>query len=218
VSTVLRISWIASTLLAAAPALAQYPPPPPPGATAPAQPAYVPPPQPAQPKKVLRLSGGVAFASAGAYCGYYSYWYPAYSCSAGYTATWPNVNLDFDLPVSRGVALTLGANVFWGSFEKNLDTTVWEPHVDVLVHGPPASAVGRLRLGAGVLVSSSDGTFNSVSRSSSSVGGTFRLGVGGSLLADKRVGIGLDAIFEAGWLNGYYVSTIQLLIGPELHF
>jgi len=50
------------------------------------------------------------------------------------------------------------------------------------------------------------------------VGGAFRLGFGASFLPKSKVGIGIDAIFEAGWIGSQYVSTVQLLIGPELHF
>jgi hypothetical protein len=223
----MRLLVVSSSLLAAAPALAQLypePPPPPEGVPPPGQP-----PPPAQPaysgtkvkNNVLRASGGVAFASVGYWCGYYYYYgYPYYSCYSGYSTTMPDVNLDFDLGLSPTSALGLGVNVMWGSYH-SINTTVWEPHVDYLFRAPPlAKARWRLRIGAGLYVSSSSGTNAGTGRSvnSSSVGGAFRLGFGVSVLNDSPVGIGLDSIFEAGSVRGYYASTIQLLAGPEFHF
>jgi hypothetical protein len=78
---------------------------------------------------------------------------------------------------------------------------------------------GRVRFGFGLYISEANGN-NSLGNNVtySSVGGAMRLGFGASLLANSLVGIGLDAIFEAGWIGSSYVSTVQLLIGPELHF
>ena len=221
----MRLLLVSTSLLAAAPALAQLypeppepPPPPPPseGVPPPAQPAYS---GTKVKNNVLRASGGVAFASAGYWCGYYYYYgIPYYSCYSGYSTTMPDVNLDFDLGLSPTSALGLGVNVMWGSY-KALDTTVWEPHVDYLFRAPPLAKVRwRLRIGAGLYVSSTKGSNAGRSVDSSSVGGAFRLGFGVSLFNDSPVGIGLDSIFEAGSVRGYYASTIQLLAGPEFHF
>ena len=214
----IRSLIVVTSLLAAAPALAQVtpepppPPPPPEGVPPPAQPAYG---GMKLKNNVLRASGGVSFAAAGYYCGYYYYYY---TCSSGFSTTMPDVNLDFDLGLSPAGALSLGVNVMWGSYH-SVDLTMWEPHVDYLLRGPPTSPVrGRFRIGAGLYVSSASGTSSGQSVSSSSVGGAFRIGGGASLLNNSPVGIGLDAIFEAGSIRGYYVSTIQLLIGPEFHF
>jgi len=211
-----------------------YPPPPPP------PPQYYPPPQPTfyqpppsveeRPNITLRASGGVSFIGAGYYCGYYYYYYPVYSCSTGYATAFPDVNLDVDVWVKPTIGVTLGANVMWGSYTPYYTTTqlattyttIWEPHIDFLLAPPSSDQVkGRLRLGFGLYIADVNNgtppagvkpyTFNGV-------GGAFRLGFGASFLPKSKVGIGIDAIFEAGWIGSYYVSTIQLLIGPEINF
>jgi hypothetical protein len=240
---------VAGALLFAGPATAQYypqqpapqpyPPPAPPQYYPPPPPQYYPPPPPPtyypprQPEAnklqtTLRASGGVAFASQGYYCGYYGYYGVAYTCTAGYGAVWPDVNLDIDFWVKPTIGLTVGANVMWGTYTpsvpgvppSSISSTTWEPHIDVLVSVPGNPDVkGRVRFGFGLYVASINGvnaTGNAVSYNS--VGGAFRLGFGASLLASSRVGIGVDAIFEAGWIGSSYVSTVQLLIGPEFHF
>jgi len=231
-SATTRIAAVAFALCAAAPAAAQYyPPPPPPG---PPPGYYPPPPPPSSPPpgwygrpqvqqapvrdNTLRVSGGMAIASTGYYCGYVyvpGYAYPA--CGSAYSSVLPNVNVDFDVAVSRSAAITVGGNVTWGSYS-GISTTLWEPHIDYLLRGSPfAPARWRFRLGAGIYIAStSDATYGGPA--ATTTGGAMRIGGGVSLLADSPVGIGLDAIFEAGSLNGYYVSTFQLLAGPEFHF
>lgn len=234
---------VAGALLFAGPAMAQYypqqqPPPPPPQYYPPPPPQYYPPPPPVYypPREVddgkihgtLRASGGVAFASQGYYCGYYGYYVVAYSCTAGYAAVWPDVNLDLDVWFQPNLGLTFGANVMWGNYTPSVvgvppsavSSTTWEPHVDVLVAMPGNPNIkGRVRFGFGVYIASASGTNtlgNSVTLNNA--GGAFRLGFGASLFAKSPVGLGVDAIFEAGWIGSNYVSTIQLLIGPEFHF
>jgi hypothetical protein len=253
--TAARAVLFAGALLFAGPALAQYyptqpgpppppppppqyyPPPPPPPPQYPPQ--YYPPPPPVyyRPQPVddgkihytFRLSGGVAFASNGYYCGYYyTYYTTTYACGAGYTAVWPDVNADLDIWIRPTLGLSLGANVMWGQYTPNVSgipnntiySTTWEPHVDLLTALPGSPQVkGRVRMGFGLYISEANGN-NSLGNNVTynSVGGAFRLGFGASLLANSLVGIGLDAIFEAGWIGNSYVSTVQLLIGPELHF
>lgn len=168
----------AGTLLFAAPASAQYypsnpppppqyyPPPPPP------PPQYYPPPPPpptyyqpvpmeeAKTHYTIRLSGGVAFASNGYYCGYYYNFYSTtYACGAGYTAVWPDVNLDVDIWVRPTLGVSIGANVMWGSYtpsgisgvpNNTIYSTTWEPHVDFLFGMPANQQVkGRVRFGFG---------------------------------------------------------------------
>ena len=215
-----------------------YPPPPPPGPP----PSYVPPPQPvyyvapppAQDKLsfTIRAAGGVSFIGAGYYCGYYYYYYPTYACGAGYATAFPVVNLDLDVWVKPGLGVSLGADVMWGSFTPvgsfygpasgvTTYTTIWEPHLDFLVAPPSnASVQGRVRLGFGLYIADvNNGTppAGTTPYSYNGVGGAFRLGFGASFLPRSRVGIGLDFIFEGGWIGSNYVSTIQLLIGPEIH-
>lgn len=208
-------------LLLASPASAQYPPPPPPppyGQPAYAQPAYSL--EPELWKNTVRLSAGVAFAGVGYYCSYYGY-YPAYgSCGYGYSTTQPNINLEIDLGLKGPSAISFGGNVFWGTF-KAISNTVWEPHVDYLYRSGSSlkPIVGRFRIGAGIYIADASGTTSLGNHfSSTKVGGAFRIGGGVSFLNDKVVGIGLDALFEAGFIGSYYVSTIQLLAGPEFHF
>jgi len=211
----------AGALLLASPVSAQYPPPPPPPPYG--QPAYAQPAYSLEPlwKNTARLSAGAAFVGAGYYCSYYSYYPGVYgSCGYGYSTTQPNINLDFDLRLKGPSAISFGANVFWGSY-KAFSNTVWEPHVDYLLRGGDShkSVVGRFRVGAGLYIADVSGTSSFGNHfSNTKTGGAFRIGGGVSLLNEKTVGIGLDAIFEAGWIGGYYVSTIQLLAGPELHF
>jgi hypothetical protein len=228
-----------------------YPPPPPPPqyypppqAYPPAPPGYPPPgyypppppvyyrPQPVDDGKIhytIRASGGVAFASSGYYCGYYStFFITTYSCGAGYVAVFPDVNLDLDVWFRPNLGMTFGANVMWGTYTPNItgipnnaiSSTIWEPHIDVLSSFPSSPSVkGRVRFGFGIYIADTNGANNlGQNVTYNSVGGAFRLGFGASLLANSKVGIGIDAIFEAGWIGSSYVSTVQLLIGPELHF
>ena len=218
---------------AAAPAAGQYypPPPPPPGpppvppSGPPVYPPYAPPrptrppprfvlPEPAPPN-TARLQLGFAFANDGYDCWYYGAAY-VYGCGYGYGggAAWPNLNAEFDIGLSHPLALTVGANVFGGDWN-GVSNTVWEPHVDVMFRSSPYNdARGRMRLGLGLMIANADS--GGVSRSAT--GGAFRLGVGGSFFARNTVGLGIDAIFEAGSIGGYYISTVQLMIGPEFHF
>jgi hypothetical protein len=244
-----RAVLFAGALLFAAPALAQYyptqpgppppPPPPPQYYPPPPPPQYYPPPPPVyyRPQAVddgkihytLRLSGGVAFASNGYYCGYYyTYYTTTYSCGAGFTAVWPDVNADIDIWIRPTLGLSLGVNVMWGQYTPNISgvpnnvvySTTWEPHIDVLTSLPSSPQVkGRVRFGFGLYIADVNGN-NSLGNNVAynSVGGAIRIGFGASLLANSPVGIGLDAIFEAGWIGSSYVSTVQLLLGPELHF
>jgi hypothetical protein len=148
-------------LCATAPAAAQYypPPPPPPG---PPPGYYQPPPPPSPPpgwygpqvrNNTLRLSGGMALASTGYYCGYGpGFVYP--TCGAGYSPVLPNFNVDLDLGISRISAISIGANVMWGSFD-GINTTIWEPHVDYLLRWNPFGPTrGRFRIGGGVYIAS----------------------------------------------------------------
>ncbi len=239
---------VAGTLLLAAPALAQYypttpapppppqyypPPPPPPQYYPPPQPVYYAPPPEDKQSYTIRASGGVAFVGAGYYCSYYYYYYPTYACGAGYSTAFPDVNLDVDVWLKPSLGLTLGANVMWGTYTPygsyygnasgvTTYTTIWEPHVDFLVAPPYSTSVkGRVRLGFGLYIvnvnnGNPGGTVTPYAFNG--VGGAFRLGFGASILPKSKVGIGIDAIFEAGWVDGTYVSTVQLLIGPEIHF
>ncbi len=226
----------------------QFTPPPPPAPPAPPQqalppppnyfyyqypPVYYRPPPPPWDGKVrytVRASGGVAFVGAGYYCGYYySYYVPAYGCGSGFATAQPDINLDVDVWVDPTMAISFGANVMWGTYTPNLVgvppnnvySKTWEPHVDVLLaptYGSNA-AKGRIRLGFGLYVAEANGQ-NATGQTVrwNGVGGAFRLGFGVSLLPKSIVGIGMDAIFETGWVGSSYVSTVQLLIGPELHF
>jgi hypothetical protein len=211
-----------------------YPPPPPPGYYPPPPPRYYPP-QPYWDGKThftIRASGGVSFIGAGYYCGYYNN-YPGfvnYGCGAGYSSVEPDVNLDLDIWFRPSFGITLGTNVMWGSYTSGgtfasvgtISSTTWEPHVDFLF-APSYVAndqwKGRLRVGFGLYVAdANNGNTGTGPTNYNNVGGAFRVGLGASILPKSVVGIGIDAIFEGGWIGSNYVSTVQLLIGPELHF
>ncbi len=219
-------------LVAASPAAAQYyPPPPPPPPEAPPSPPpgppprYYPPPPPRYvprytlpepaPSNTARVQVGFAFVNDA-----YDCWYAgvgSLGCGYGYGAAWPNVNAEVDLGLSQLVGLTVGGNVFWGDWN-DVHNTVWEPHVDLLLRSHPYSDVrGRVRLGLGVLLAQASQS-GVPGASASDSGAAFRIGAGVSFFARQRFGIGLDAVFEAGSIGGFYVSTLQLLLGPELHF
>ncbi len=238
-----------ATLLFAAPALAQYyptPPPPPPQGPPPGPPpGYYPPPPPpyyGPPPPVyyrpppewdgkihytLRASAGISFASNGYYCGYiFTYYANGYGCGVGYSAAWPDLNVDLDVWFRPTVGVSFGTNVMWGPFNPNFTgsnqiySTTWEPHVDVLLALPSYGQVkGRFRFGAGIYIENTNGPNGTGTNVAyNAVGGAARVGIGTSLFAKSPVGLGLDAIFEAGFIGNNYVSTVQLLIGPELHF
>ena len=203
----------AAVLLAAVPASAQYYPPPPPP-----PPRYAPQPYARYelPKNnVVRLSAGLAFANDGYYCGYYGYYGFANDCGNSYGVVWPNLNAEVDLGLSPLVALSVGGNVMWGPFNGITDT-IWEPHVDLMLRSSPWTEVrGRFRVGFGLYAASASVTSRP---RDTATGGALRLGAGVSFLNREVVGIGLDGIFEAGAIDGNYVSTFQILLGPELHF
>ena len=211
-----------------------YPPPPPPGYYPPPPPRYYAP-QPYWDGKThytIRASGGVAFIGSGYYCGYYSNYpgYVNYACGAGYSSVEPDVNVDLDIWFRPAFGLTIGANVMWGSYTSGgtfagagtISSTTWEPHVDFLFAPSYVASdtwKGRLRLGAGLYVTdANNGNSGTGPTTYNNTGGAFRVGIGASILPKSVVGIGIDAIFEAGWIGNNYVSTVQLLIGPELHF
>ncbi len=224
----------AFALLAGRAALAQEAP-----ATGAAAPADVPaaapqqapvPPTDKRPMVTVRASGGLAFVSSGYFCGYYDTYYVVLDgCGAGYATAQPELDLAVDVWLRPGFGLSLGASVLWGSYAPGVTgvpptriySTTWEPHLDVLLGPffPSAVAAGRLRLGVGLSVAKVHG-LNTTAEAIhyTAVGGAARLGVGISLFPKSTVGIGVDAVFEAGGLGGHYVSTIQLLLGPELHF
>ena len=79
--------------------------------------------------------------------------------------------------------------------------------------------MARVRFGFGLYIAEANGINTSGNNVQyNGIGGAFRAGFGASFLPHSKIGIGLDAIFEAGWIGSSYVSTVQLLIGPELHF
>jgi len=194
------------------------PPPPPPGYYVPPPPQYLPPqPQPPARDNALRVSGGIAFASSGYYCGYSpGYVYP---CGATYATVRPIVNLDLDLALSRGSAVTIGADVMWGDYN-SVGSTVWGPHLDYLYlfRGSPfATARPRLRIGAGLYIATVSGNASGAP-ANTQTGGALRMGAGVSFLPESPVGFGLDVVWEAGGIGGAFVSTLQILFGPEFRF
>ncbi len=188
------------------------------------------PPAASGPKAVtVRASGGVAFVSSGYYCGYYgTYYLFSGGCGAGYASAQPELNLDVDVWLRPGLGLSLGVSVLWGSYAPGVTgvpptriySTSWEPHLDVLLGlFTSAVAVGRVRLGVSLSVAKLHG-LNATAQDIhyTGVGAAARLGLGASFFPKSTVGIGVDAVLEFGGMGGHYVSTIQLLLGPELHF
>ncbi|MGO9065315.1 MAG: hypothetical protein ACLQIH_11360 [Myxococcaceae bacterium] len=255
---VVGVLLFAASALAQASTPAAEPPPPPPPAFIPEAPPAAPPPPPSptptsQPPPLqyypqpasygppvsvddgkthvtLRASGGVAFLSAGYYCGYfYAYYVSAYACGGGYATAQPDVNLDVDVWFAPTLGLTVGANLLWGTYTpsvvglpaNSVYSTTWEPHLDVLLAPGPGNnqLKERLRFGFGLYLAEAHG-LNTTGQNLqyNAVGGAFRAGFGASLFPTSKVGLGMDVVLEAGWLGSNYVSTIQLLVGPELHF
>jgi hypothetical protein len=93
--------------------------------------------------------------------------------------------------------------------ESSSHENIWEPTLDYVAKGKSDSdeISGRFRVGLG-------GYLGSDSHS----GVTFRLGGGGSLFNGRKVGLGLDVVFEAGSYHGYWIGGLQLLISPEFRF
>jgi hypothetical protein len=198
---------VAVALAIAAPAAAQY------TFSQPGQPA----PEPVKiNENVLRLNLGVDFMTTGGYCYYYYYGYSCSSWSYGYTGFIVGPQVDFGLGGPN--AISVGMNFIFGSLsytpyqglpDQSKSITVYEPTVDYVLRfgGPMQPSLGRMRIGG-------QGWFTSEGGS----GGGFRIGGGGSFLNDNKVGIGVDVVLEGGWIRGYWVSSIQLMVAPELHF
>ncbi len=173
-----------------------------------------------QDQNLLRLNVGISFYNSGwYYCNYYS---PYYGCTSGaYGSFTPfTLGLQGDIHIDGMSYLTPGFQVLTGSItnsyfnsvttvSQSTHMTLWSPTLDyVAKFGSPSSdTVTRGRVG-GVLYFGSDGHS----------GGGFRVGFGGSFFSSRRIGLGLDIVFEGGSYNGYWLSGIQLLVSPELHF
>ena len=127
------------------------------------------------------------------------------------------------------LGITIGANVMWGTYtpssvigvpNNSIYSTTWEPHVDFLL-GYPANEQVKWPCGLGLGLYIAEANGNNASGQNvqyNALGGAFRAGFGATFLPHSKVGIGIDAIFEGGWIGSSYVSTVQLLVGPELHF
>jgi hypothetical protein len=210
----LRIAVLVVTVVAAAPAAAQY--------------TFSPSSQPqGQPQAteaynhVARLNLGVGFYNSGWYNCYYGYYYG--SCDSGaYTSFVPflvGAQLDLNLGGVSNISVGFTANIGTVSYEYydvanayfsgSKDVTIWEPTLDYVgKFGPPTQdTVGRFRIG-GAMYFGPNGGF----------GGGFRIGGGASFLNANRIGIGLDVVLEGGSYEGYWIGGLQLLASPEFHF
>jgi hypothetical protein len=215
----LKAAIVALSLALAFPAAAQY------TYAQPGQPA----PQPIEVNHhVARVNLGVGFYNSGWYnCYYYYYgWYA--SCPSGsYTNFIPflvGAQLDLNLGGMNNLSVGFTANMGTVSYEYydvgniyrsgSRQTTIWEPTLDyVAKFGPPTQdSVGRFRVG-GALYFGPENQFGE-----SSFGGGFRIGGGWSFFNTKRLGIGIDFVFEGGWIEGYWVGGLHLLASPEFHF
>jgi hypothetical protein len=170
-------------------------------------------------ENIARIPIGVSFYNSGWYnCVYY---YPGYACGAGnYNDYVPfTTGLQFDIHLGEQSYLTPGFQVMIGSVNASYfngyqtltnssHETLWEPTLDYIAKGDSDSDIrGRLRAGAGVYLGS-DGH----------AGAAFRFGGGGSFFNTKKIGLGLDVVFEGGSYNGYWIGGLQLIVSPELHF
>ena len=171
-------------------------------------------------ENILRLPIGVSFYNSGWYsCNYF---YPYYACASGSYGNYTpfTLGLQGDIHIGGSSYITPGLTAMTGdvstSYYNGLNNvnvsnhvTLWAPSVDYVAKWGDINAetVGRLRFG-GVFYAGSDGN----------TGGGFRVGGGGSLFNQKRIGIGLDVVFEGGSYHGYWISGIQLLASPEFHF
>jgi hypothetical protein len=179
----------------------------------------------AQPQKLsenlARITLGLGLYNSGWYnCAYY--YYPYYSCgSGGYSDYVPfTTGVQFDIHLAEKSYLTPGfqfmtgqinANYYNGvqNIENSHHVNLWEPTLDYVAKGDSDSdkITGRLRAGLAAYIGS-DGHS----------GGGFRLGGGGSFFNTKKIGLGLDFVFEGGSYHGYWIGGLQLLASPEFHF
>lgn len=184
------------------------------------QPQLVPTPRKSAYDNLVRVPIGVSFYNSGWYnC---AYAYPYYACGAGnYTDYIPfTTGVQVELHLAGNSYLTPGFQFMTGSVTGtyyngyySIDTSshenLWEPTLDYVAKGTSDSdeISGRFRVGLGGYIGSDSHT-----------GVTFRLGGGGSLFNGRKVGLGLDVVFEAGSYHGYWIGGLQLLISPEFRF
>jgi hypothetical protein len=194
----------AAGIAAAVPAAAQY--------------TYAQPGQLVSPPKlkenVLRVNVGVAFMTTGWYCSY-GYYYCGESWSYGFTPFL--IGGQADLGLGGTSALSFGFNGLIGYAIANpplgsplsQSASLLEPTLDYLFRFGLTNqpTLARLRVGGAGYFGTSGGT-----------GGGFRLGGGASFANDRVFGIGAEMVFEGGWFRGYWISSLQLMISPELHF
>ena len=174
-------------------------------------PPLMPEPTDPQNQNLWRLNLGVSFYNSGWYSCSYS---TAYSvCTSGPYGDFAPFTLGVqdDINIGGRSYLTPGFQILTGTVHKNYQSThmtLWSPTLDyVSKFGSLTSdIVSRARIGA-VVYFGSDGHS----------GAGFRAGFGGSFLTGKRIGIGLDIVFEGSHYNGYWLSGIQLLASPEFH-
>jgi hypothetical protein len=203
--TVMGILAMSAVLCAAAPARALEGPAAPPPAV----------PEPV-PQNLLRLNLGVGIGSEGWGCRAGLDRDPYYSCSPWtYGGYIPFVlGLGVDLHLGGPSHLGLGGNVMLGSLSFSIAgfanvsqrLTVGEGYLDY-VHkfgSADQGTRGRVRAGGAFYLGAGQ------------AGGALRIGGGASFLSHSRLGMGLDLILEGGAFGGYWVSTLQIVVSPEL--
>lgn len=168
-------------------------------------------------QNLLRLEVGLGIGSEGWGCHAGLDLNPYYACNAwtygGYLPFVLGVGMDLQLDgrsfLSPGVNVLLGTLSFSnaGFSNANQRLTTWEGYLDyVFKFGEPDQWTrGRVRAGVAGYLGGGLG------------GGGLRIGGGASFFQPSRVGVGLDLILEGGVFGGYWVSTLQILVSPEIH-
>lgn len=171
-------------------------------------------------ENLIRIPLGVSFYNSGWYnCNYV---YPYYACGNGnYNDYIPfTVGLQIDIHLGESSYITPGFQFMTGQvsgsyfngyqvIDSSSHENLWEPTLDYVAKGSSDSdeISGRFGVGLGGLIGSDGHT-----------GAAFRVGGGGSFYNGKKIGFGLDVVFEGGSYHGYWIGGLQLLISPELHF
>ena len=205
----LQLAFVASALVFAAPASAQY--------------TFLSPDKKPPP---LRLEGWSNVVRLNVGAGFYnSDWYV---CGYGWTCTTTSyasfipfvVGPQIDIHLGGPSAVSLGFNFGFGTIkqtsfdgtqdvEQSARITTYEPTLDYLVRlgSPTDDTAARLRFGGGVLIGP-DTKFGFLGR----------VGVGVAFFNANRFGVGIDLVLEGGSMNGSFIGGLQLLASPEFRF
>jgi hypothetical protein len=216
-ATLVALAAAAMTSAMPGRAEAQYyyqpaPPPPPPYYYPPPPPRYAPPPPYRQPPpppddlNILRLQVGVEGVSTGYYCYGTPYYYT--TCYNWFGEANLIVNGQAELNVGGAGMVMLGFE-FLPSLTANPSHVFYEPTLDfgVSIRRWRSPVRSRFYLGFGLPITDTG-----------QVGALGRLGGGLSFRMAPHLAFGGDVVWQLGGLNGYFVSSLGLAIGPEFTF